>query len=174
MFVAKPRPGRGPELLRFGQRRCAGRWASVTGGLLVRIANLDQRRFTPRPAENLQAGRQVPADKAHRDGDGGKPGGRRKPGAVVAVRRVEVADHICRAAAAARPGGRTGARTSNTRRRGSARQDVKHFRDVPDRLMQTTSPAMFQLAGGRSMRKVSATLAALAVLAAGVGTYVFD
>jgi hypothetical protein len=33
---------------------------------------------------------------------------------------------------------------------------------------------MFQLAGGRSMRKVSATLAALAVLAAGVGTYVFD
>jgi hypothetical protein len=33
---------------------------------------------------------------------------------------------------------------------------------------------MIQLAGGRSMRKVSATLAVLAVLAAGVGTYVFD
>jgi hypothetical protein len=33
---------------------------------------------------------------------------------------------------------------------------------------------MFQLAWGRSMRKVSAKLAILAVLAAGVGTYVFD
>ena len=52
---------------------------------------------------------------------------------------------------------------------------VKHFRDVPDRLMQTTSSCnVFQLAGGRSMRKVSATLAVLAVLSAGVGTYVFD
>ena len=36
---------------------------------------------------------------------------------------------------------------------------------------------MIQLAGGRPMRKVSATLAVLtvlAVLAAGVGTYAFD
>jgi hypothetical protein len=33
---------------------------------------------------------------------------------------------------------------------------------------------MIQLAGGRPMRKVSATLAVLAVLAVGVGTYVFD
>ena len=43
-----------PELLRFGQRRCAGRWASVTGGLLIRVANLDQRRFTPGPAKYLR------------------------------------------------------------------------------------------------------------------------
>ena len=64
----------------------------MTGGLFVRIANFDQRRLTPGPAEYLKARRKAPVDKAHWDGNGGKAGGRRDQRAVVAVRGVEVTD----------------------------------------------------------------------------------
>src|SRR6516165_891836 len=64
----------------------------VPGRLLVTVADTDQNRLAPRPAQNLKAGRQVSAHETHRNGHRRKPGRRRNAGAVVAVRRVEIAD----------------------------------------------------------------------------------
>ncbi len=64
----------------------------VPGRLLVGIADSDQNRLAPRPAQDLETGRQASAHEAHRDGHRRKPGWWGNAGAVVAVRRVEVAD----------------------------------------------------------------------------------
>jgi len=74
------------SLHRPGKRWCAARRMPVPGRLLVTVADPDQYRLTPWPAQNLQAGRKVPAHKAHWNGHRRKPGRRRDAGAVVAVR----------------------------------------------------------------------------------------
>src|SRR6516165_10624161 len=83
----KPLAGRGS-----GQWRGARRRMPVPGSLLVTVADTDQNRLAPRPAQNLKAGRQVSAHETHRNGHRRKPGRRRNAWAVVAVRRVEIAD----------------------------------------------------------------------------------
>src|SRR6516162_2019087 len=59
----KPLAGRGS-----GQWRGARRRMPVPGSLLVTVADTDQNRLAPRPAQNLKAGRQVSAHETHRNG----------------------------------------------------------------------------------------------------------
>src|SRR6185503_9591744 len=89
-------------ILSSPERRRRRRRATMVSGLFVRIGEADERRLAPRPAEQLQPGRQrIAAGIAHRDRDRGKPGARREELAVVAARRVEIADEPRRIA----PGG---------------------------------------------------------------------
>src|SRR5258708_6890019 len=81
----------------IGSRRCGERWRAcrrtpVSGRLLVGVTDLEQCRLAPGSPEDLEAGRQGPARESHRDGDRRKPGRRRNPRAVVAVRGSEIAD----------------------------------------------------------------------------------
>src|SRR5712671_3380944 len=81
---------------RYGQRLYACRRTPVSGRLLVRVTDLDQCWLAPGSAEHLKAGRQGPTHESHRDVDRRKPGRRRNPWAVVAVRRVEITDQTRR------------------------------------------------------------------------------
>ena len=77
---------------RPGQRRRACWWAAVPGGLFVSVTDPDQGRLAPGSTKNLQPGRQCPMGKSHWDGHSRKARRRRKSIAVVAVRRIEVAN----------------------------------------------------------------------------------
>ena len=69
----KPLAGRGS-----GQWRGARRRMPVPGRLLVTVADTDQNRLAPRPAQNLKAGRQVSAHETHRNGHRRKGEARRR------------------------------------------------------------------------------------------------
>src|SRR5947209_1685606 len=74
--------GRGqPSRLRYTRTIILSerRWPSVVRCLFVRVGELEQTRFGPRAAEELQAGGQrVAARVSHRDGDCREAGARRE------------------------------------------------------------------------------------------------
>src|SRR5215467_12490147 len=64
--------------------------------LLIAVHDLDQSRLAPCAAKDLKPNWQALAHESHGNGDGGKAGRGRQAGAVVAMRRVEIANHARR------------------------------------------------------------------------------
>src|SRR5262245_13800363 len=86
----------GSVLRTQSKRRGADGRAAVPGCLLIPVHDLDQRRLAPCAAEDLKSNRQAVTHEPHRNGDRGEAGRGRQAWTVVAMWRVEVADHARR------------------------------------------------------------------------------